>query len=544
MNIPLPKRQLELQRLIDRACDGLLSEAERARLNEILTSDPAAVEFHVAYMRVEGMVAWDFGQTERAAEEGGGPTEELQPRVAKLLASRATPLSLITAALVLVVIIGTLAYITVPLPNRGMRGMTTPPPKIVAQLTGLFDVEWSEDPARIANKSQLFAGQVLKLKQGVAEITFGQGAVVLLEGPATLELVDDGDGFLHAGKLTAQVPPRARGFRIDTPLAPIVDLGTQFGVVVDQGKSLEVHVFSGRIVVEPSSHVPQPVVVKSGSSLHLQRGSSAVVEQSTNPSQFVLATNMRTPPSWRAQQKILTADADLIVYYAFAQDPQQPARLANLGTAGERLDGLVTNARWASGRWTDKDALLFPGPSSRAYVELGESSARELNFPGSFSVAAWFRVVGSGGGDLPAIVTKGDHTWRMHIEARSGCLGFGSTPTEPSDLFSRTRVVDGRWHLGVAVYETDGSSGVKRLFVDGQLEATQETNLPIRATNAPVFIGENADHRGREFYGLIDEVAIFRRALSDAEIRAMHQAGIPAAPLDEKSTAAEIGNEQ
>jgi hypothetical protein len=208
--------------------------------------------------------------------------------------------------------------------------------------------------------------------------------------------------------------------------------------------------------------------------------------------------------------------------------------LVNLGSAGEQLDGLIVNAPWTVGRWTDKGALAFRGPNSQTYVDLGDKSARELNFSGPFSVAVWFRVGGSGR-DWPALVTKGDSAWRLHLHVPTGSLAFGANPAEPLDAIGRTRVTDGRWHLGVAVYEPAGGIGVKNIFVDGQLDATQEIAQPVAATAAPVFIGENADRLGREFFGQIDEVAIFRRALSAAEVAAMFAAGNPYAPPDDAS---------
>ncbi len=534
MSHALPKRQLELQQLVDLACDGLLGEAERLRLNEILASDPAAVEFYVNYLRMEGMIAWDFGQLKHHSD---GPA-----KVALADAKRAsffTQWPMIAALAMVVFVGGAIAYFAWPQPNRGTIAAGNPA-EVMAQLTGVYGAKWA-DESSIAFKSQLVAGQKLELRDGVAEITFAGGAVVMLEGPATLDVVDEGNGFLHAGKLTAQVPPRAHGFRIDTPLAPIVDLGTQFGVIVRDGQALEVQVFRGRIIVEASSSLPQPMEVTAGSSLQLEQGSPAVVEPITDPSQFALWRNFATPSHWLDRQRELLADPAMAAYYSFEQDPQRPARLANLSAAGERLDGTVTNAHWASGRWADKGALSFGGPASKAHVDLGENSARDLNFAGSFSVAVWFRIVGDGGGDFPALITKGDYAWRLHVEAHQGVLAFGTTPTVPTDLFGTKRIVDGRWHLGVAVYEVAGKTGVKKLYVDGQLEATQATSVPIAATESPVFVGENSQHPGREFYGLIDEVAILRRALNDAEVEAMYEAGKPIAPPDDSSNEANRG---
>jgi len=39
---------------------------------------------------------------------------------------------------------------------------------------------------------------------------------------------------LRLGTLTAHVPPSAKGFRVETPSVHVTDLGTHFGVIVDE----------------------------------------------------------------------------------------------------------------------------------------------------------------------------------------------------------------------------------------------------------------------------------------------------------------------
>ena len=74
-------------------------------------------------------------------------------------------------------------------------------------------------PNRIRTPSDLdrrcYAGQQLKLVEGVAEITFKTGARMLLQAPAELD-VAAAVSVLHHGRLTATCPPGAEGFRVDT----------------------------------------------------------------------------------------------------------------------------------------------------------------------------------------------------------------------------------------------------------------------------------------------------------------------------------------
>ena len=70
----------------------------------------------------------------------------------------------------------------------------------------------------------------------------------------------------------------------------------------------------------------------------------------------------------------------------------------------------------------------------------------------------------------------------------------------------------------------------KRLYLDGRREVEIDDPKPLGRSAEPVWIGASSLCPNREFEGLIDEVAIFARALSIEEIAAMFEAGNPANP--------------
>ena len=65
------------------------------------------------------------------------------------------------------------------------------------------------------------------------------------------------------------------------------------------------------------------------------------------------------------------------------------------------------------------------------------------------------------------------------------------------------------------------STGEQAIFVNGTLDVSATGHEPFEGTGT-VYIGRDS---GRPFTGLIDEVEIFNRALSDAEIKAIYNAG-------------------
>ena len=100
-------------------------------------------------------------------------------------------------------------------------------------------------------------------------------------------------------------------------------------------------------------------------------------------------------------------------------------------------------------------------------------------------------------------------------------LGIGGVYTEHCGPLAIELVKDGRWHLAAAVY--DGSA--MRFYLDGRQIATEAVSGPIDTSgSSPAFIG--SWDGGNEFFGGgIDDLRIYRRALTGDEIKAMAGGG-------------------
>ena len=61
-----------------------------------------------------------------------------------------------------------------------------------------------------------------------------RGVQLVVDGPAEWSIDDENRATLRQGKLVAVVPRQAIGFTLATPSAEIVDLGTEFEVVVEE----------------------------------------------------------------------------------------------------------------------------------------------------------------------------------------------------------------------------------------------------------------------------------------------------------------------
>ncbi len=92
-------------------------------------------------------------------------------------------------------------------------------------------------------------GGALHLRGGLLELTYPSGVVIVLASPARFDLRSATLLWLAEGNATANVPAQAIGFTIETPSAKIVDLGTEFGVSAG-ARSSDVHVFKGEVMIQ------------------------------------------------------------------------------------------------------------------------------------------------------------------------------------------------------------------------------------------------------------------------------------------------------
>ena len=115
------------------------------------------------------------------------------------------------------------------------------------------EVVWAPSSRPFAQGDLLGTADWVQLVSGVAEIEFGEGAVVVLEGPAKFAATSTSKGVLESGKLAAVVPPWAEGFQIDTPTLEVVDRGTKFIVEVSHDQEVSVGVTKGEVEVQKAN---------------------------------------------------------------------------------------------------------------------------------------------------------------------------------------------------------------------------------------------------------------------------------------------------
>jgi hypothetical protein len=534
----------DLLLLIQSQLEGELSAKQMQQLQARLRDDPAALETFVQTCRVDQQLRGELpGQQlgERikaavAAANESQATADVEPtshsamqRVVTFF-SRPTPLSMTVAAMVIGAFIAALAYTTVPLYQRWASNTRVPSvPIFVAELSDVHNAVWIEGQVGALRHSQLVAGHRMELRQGLAEIAFRGGATVLLEGPAVLTLNASGLATLDTGRLTARIPPQARGFTIETKQAAIVDLGTEFGVGVEPSHATTVRVFAGRVVVEPSSATKRYMLL-AGDSLSISADGVAMSAPPT-PSGAGLHFIRELPD---AEYKRVLADAKPLAWWRF--DDGRTKSVADF--SGHEHHGVFGGGERASAAGLGHAANL----RGTGYIEVPEFP--DVSTYTALSIEAWIRS--------PA---RRPRVWERILERdfKSGfvlalCPGdapqFNLTPEHAAlginNVFAETpiKVVDGRWHHIVSVW----NGKTLQVYADAQPGHPVEFVGAIGASPQPLRIG--ASSRGgavERFGGTIDEVAIYDRAVTAQEIEQHYEAGkaavsskpAPEEPIDE-----------
>jgi hypothetical protein len=198
-------------------------------------------------------------------------------------------------------------------------------------------------------------------------------------------------------------------------------------------------------------------------------------------------------------------------------------------TTGHQLAGRVQGEpHWAPGQGPAGGALEFDG--LRNFIQCGNSP--EFEFRDALTISVWLKVR-KFDKNWQAIVSKGDHSWRLQRNAGEGKVRFvaaGPKSTQPAGahwpfLISKRSLDDGQWHHVVGLY--DGRRVA--LFVDGELDDSLAASGPMVPDSQPVLIGENSEERGRRFNGWMADVRLYGYGLSDEEVRSLYREGRSAA---------------
>ena len=200
----------------------------------------------------------------------------------------------------------------------------------------------------------------------------------------------------------------------------------------------------------------------------------------------------------------------MAVWYDFNRDRQKTV----VDLSGNGNDGVVRGAKWvADARGARNGAYEFDGRDDS--IDIGRPEAFDFGRD-AFAVAAWFKTRSNNNqyrkimdncihprsGFFIGLCRNGKSNWANR-------LLWTSKHPRNQEFVSRRSVNDGKWHFMVV---TRTSPKELKMYIDGTLSS----RLAIDATTN--ISPERNTAIGVRFPGMIDDVMIWRRALSETEV--------------------------
>ena len=186
--------------------------------------------------------------------------------------------------------------------------------------------------------------------------------------------------------------------------------------------------------------------------------------------------------------------------------------------SGGGLTGTISGATWTQGKYGN--ALSFNGTSG--YVNLGNPT--QLKVTGSMTWSAWVKAAANPADD-GIIIGKADPTffgWTLKTSPDNGSENFCMSISTPTNTYvgrySTTVRSLNTWYYVAGVY--NAAAKTLDIYVNGVLDDGILTGTVPSSQNDPAD-NVNIGRRGGGFYfnGVIDEVRMYSRALTQAEIQ-------------------------
>lgn len=183
--------------------------------------------------------------------------------------------------------------------------------------------------------------------------------------------------------------------------------------------------------------------------------------------------------------------------------------------------GIPANVKWMP------KALNFDAAAHAKTLGPATKIVQRCSATNAITIEAWFRYVNLPDWSRIIAISESAGVGNVAMTSNPGTIGFDLRSS--TLLYERTTrdVHDaGTPTTLVHLVETFDASGVKRIYLDGVrvIDVTQTGNLSTWDATYPLSVG-NTPALDRPFFGEVHLVAIYDRALSEAEVATNRMAG-------------------
>jgi hypothetical protein len=169
-------------------------------------------------------------------------------------------------------------------------------------------------------------------------------------------------------------------------------------------------------------------------------------------------------------------------------------------------------------------AVSFGGTSSYDFLKIPESSTNQLRQGDSLTISLWFRMQNTNPGNLEYLFQKSEGASNNTVTL---AVYDGNTPLFINEIGGGYNLWDTDWNMTAALHTDttnwhhlaltiDGDTNTVKLYRDGILRNTDEnSNLNISLEAFDYYLGRN-------FKGYLDDIRVYRKTLSAAEIQTLY----------------------
>lgn len=202
---------------------------------------------------------------------------------------------------------------------------------------------WYVEEAGKSQPRSYRSGDVFRVTEGSLTLRYTHGTNVVLHSPAAYQLVSVNRGKMIVGRLTATVPEAGKGFTVITPRADVIDLGTEFGVSVENDGATDVVVFKGAVDLDYHGKQVAAQRLRMGEAVRLDPGGTAsrLVSVDGRAYTSLRFDDSQAPPILVEVRDNIERDPSMLSYYEIVHGGMREDALSHVDRIAHEYNGLT-----------------------------------------------------------------------------------------------------------------------------------------------------------------------------------------------------------